>query len=84
MTIEIKRVKKQKTKRHVFGKKTFKAMDWTVGLGGGGTPYDGIYREAPPESVSFSILQVYVGVRISPVEVYERVEKSVISVCKMT
>ena len=59
-------------------------MDWTVGLGGGGTPYDGLYGEAPPESVPFSILQVYVGVRISPVEVYERVEKSVISVCKMT
>ena len=55
------------------------------GRGGGGrTPSDGLYGEAPPESVPFFILQVYEGVEISLVELYERVEKSVISVCKMT
>ena len=61
-------------------------MDWTAGRGerGGRTPSDGLYGEAPRESVPFFILQVYSRVGISLVEVYERVEKSVISVCKMT
>ena len=85
MTIEIKRVKNQKTKRQVFEKKKpYKAMDWTAGVGGGGELPLMAYREAPPESVPFFILQVYVGVGISLVEVYERVEKSVISACKIT
>ena len=46
--------------------------------GGGGTPYNGLYGEAPPESGTFFTLQVYERVGISRVEVYERVGKSVI------
>ena len=46
--------------------------------GGGGTPYDGLYGEAPPEKGTFFRLQVYERVRILLVEVYERVGKSVI------
>ena len=41
------------------------------GRGGGGTPYVGLYEEAPPERGIFSRLQVY-----------ERVGKSVIWVCE--
>ena len=67
-------------------KKTYKAMDWTAGRRGRGgrTPSDGLYGEPPRKSVRFFILQVYSRVGISLVVVYERVEKSVISVCKMT
>ena len=50
--------------------------------GGGGTPYDGLYGEAPPERGIFFRLQVYERVGISLVEVYKRVGKSVIWVCK--
>ena len=39
--------------------------------GGGGTPYDGLYGEAPPERGIFVKLRIY-----------ERVGKSVIWVCK--
>ena len=46
--------------------------------GGGGTPYDGLYGEAPLERGTFFTLQVYERVGISRVEVYERVGKSVI------
>ena len=46
--------------------------------GGGGTPYNGLYGEAPPERGTFFTLQVYKRVRFSRVEVYERVGKSVI------
>ena len=41
--------------------------------GGGGTPYNGLYGEAPPERGTFFRLQVYKRVGISQVEVYERV-----------
>ena len=51
--------------------------------GGGGTPYNGLYGEAPPESGAFSRLQVYERVGILLVEVYERVGKSAIWLCKM-
>ena len=51
--------------------------------GGGGTPYNGLYGEAPPESGTFSRLQVYERVGILLVEVYERVGKSAIWLCKM-
>ena len=37
----------------------------------GDTPYDGRYREAPPEMGIFFRLQVYEGVGISLVEVYK-------------
>ena len=49
-------------------------------LGEGGTPYNGLYREAPPERGTFFRLQVYKMVGISQDEVYKRVGKSVISV----
>ena len=38
----------------------------------GGTPYDGLYGEAPPERGIFFRLQVYERVGISLDEVYER------------
>ena len=38
----------------------------------GGAPYDGLYREAPPEMGIFFRLQVYEGVGISLNEVYKR------------
>ena len=46
--------------------------------GGGGTPYNGLYGEAPPERGTFFRLQVYKRVGISQGEVYKRVGKSVI------
>jgi len=36
-----------------------------------GTPYNGLYGEAPPESGTFLRLQVHESVGISLVEVYE-------------
>ena len=46
--------------------------------GVGGTPYTGLYGEAPPERGTFFWPQVYERVGISQVEVYKRVGKSVI------
>ena len=46
--------------------------------GEGGTPDNGLYGEVPPETGKFFRLQVYKRVRISQVEVYERVGKMVI------
>ena len=37
---------------------------------GGGTPYNGLYREAPPERGTFFRLQLYERVGISSAEVY--------------
>ena len=51
-------------------------------LGGGGTPHNGLYGEAPPEKGTFFRLQEYKRVEILLVEVYERVGKSVIWVCE--
>ena len=45
---------------------------------GGGTLYNGLHGEAPPERGTFLRLQVYKRVGISQVEVYKRVGKSVI------
>ena len=42
------------------------------GEGGRGTPYDGLYWEAPPERGIFFRLQAYQSVGISLVEVYKR------------
>ena len=39
--------------------------------GEGCTPYNGLYRAAPPERGTFFRLQVYERVRVSLVEVYE-------------
>ena len=51
--------------------------------GGGGTFYDGLYGKAPPERGTFFRLQVYESVSgISLIEVYKRMRKSVIKVCK--
>ena len=47
-----------------------------------GTPYDYLYREAPPERGTFFRLQVYERVGISLAEVYGNVGKSVIWVCE--
>ena len=45
--------------------------------GGGGTPYDDQYREAPPKRGTFFFrLQAYERGGISLVEVYKRVGKS--------
>ena len=44
----------------------------------GGTHYNGLYGEAPPERGTFFTLRVYERAGISRVEVYERVGKSVI------
>ena len=43
--------------------------------GGGGIPYDGLYREAPPERGIFFRLQVYQRVGISLIEVHKKVGK---------
>ena len=52
------------------------------GRGGEGTPYDGLYGEASPKRGTFFRLHGYEKVGISLVEVYKRVGKSVIWVCK--
>ena len=44
----------------------------------GGTPYSGLYREAPPERGTFFWPQVYKRVGISQFKGYKRVGKSVI------
>ena len=46
--------------------------------GGGGTPYNGLYGDPPPDRGTFFTLQVYERVGIARVKVYERVGKSVI------
>ena len=48
----------------------------------GGTPYDGLYGEAPLKRGIYFRLQVYERVAILLVEVYKRVGKSVIGVCE--
>ena len=50
--------------------------------GGGGTAYNGLYGEAPPERDTFFGLQAYERIGILLVEVYERVGKFVIWVCE--
>ena len=53
-------------------------LDMLYTQGGWGTPYNGLYGEAPPERGTFFRLQVCKRVGISQVEVYKRVGKSVI------
>ena len=48
------------------------------GGGGGGTPYNGLYGEAPPGKGTFFRPQVYERVGISQNEVYKRVTELVI------
>ena len=52
------------------------------GLGGGATPYNGLYGEAPPKRGTFFRLQVYKRVRISQFEVCKRVGKPDIEIFK--
>ena len=54
------------------------------GVGGGGTPYNGLSGEAPHKEIPFSSLSMWLGVWISLVETYETVWKSIISDCKKT
>ena len=55
------------------------------GLWGGGTPYSGPYREAPPRRGTFFRLQVYKRLMVSLFfEVYERVGKLLIVICART
>ena len=53
-------------------------------LGGGGTPYDSLYREAPLDTGNFFRLQVYIRLGIPLVEVYKKAGKSLVWVCKRT
>ena len=48
---------------------------------GGGTPYNGLYGEAPPERGTFFRPQVYEREGILLFGVYERVEKSINGSC---
>ena len=50
---------------------------YALDQGEGDTPYNGLHGEASPKRGTFSRLQVYERVGISPVEVYELVGKSV-------
>ena len=65
------------SKTDTFGKSTIFSSFEGVRFGEG-TPYNGPYGEAPPESGTFFRLQVYERVGISLVEVYNKVGKSVI------
>ena len=71
---------KRKKRSYTLFVQTFHFLAFYAG--GRGTPYNGLYGEAPPERGIFFRLQVYKRAGISQVEVYERVGKSVISVCK--
>ena len=63
------------------GKKaSLKNALWVNGVGtrGGGTPYNGLYGEAPPERGTFFRLEVYKRVGISGDEVYEMAGKTLL------
>ena len=60
----------------------FKSVDLGLIKKPRGTPYNGLYGEAPPERGTFFRPQVYKRVGILLVEVYGRVGKSVIFVCE--
>ena len=47
----------------------------------GGSPYNGLYGEAPPERGTFFRLQIYERVGILLVEVHGSVRESVIWIC---
>ena len=69
-------VTKSKIRWDTFSKNLKYDREWS-GVTVGGTPYNGLYGEAPPERDTFLRL---LGTFL--VEVYERVGKSVFSVCK--
>ena len=62
-------MKKLRTKYSLKQRKMWKLIVATRG----GTPYNGLYGDAPPERGTFLRLEVYERVGISRVEVYERV-----------
>ena len=66
----------------VENRQTLTGVQSRGGGGGGVTPNDGLYGEAPSERGLFFRLQVYERVGISLVEVYKRGGKSVIWVCE--
>ena len=55
---------------HETGESACRDRTWQLlsSPGGGGTPFDGLYRKAPPERGTFFRLQVYERVGISHVE----------------
>ena len=63
---------------HFFTRPGYKLAKTCLPAREGGTPYDGLYGEAPPEMGTFFRRWVYKKVGISQAEVYERVGKSVI------
>ena len=68
---------------HMINKiKFFYVHGQLPGVGGGGTPYNGLSGEAPHEEVPFSSLSIWFGVWISLVEAYETAWNSIISDCK--
>ena len=71
---------KRRKRSYILFVQTFHFLAFYAG--GRGTPYNGLYGEAPPERGIFFRLQVYKRVGILLVEVYQRVGKSVISVWK--
>ena len=77
---------KRKKGSYILFVQTFQFLALYAWRGGGGgvTPDNGLYGESPSERGTFLRLQVYTRVGISQVEVYEKVEKSVISVRKRT
>ena len=48
------------------------SISGVISAGGRGTPYNGLYGEAPPERGTFFRLRVYKRVGISQFEVYKR------------
>ena len=54
-------------KNQTFITREYKPLPW--GGGGGGTPYNGPYWDAPPERGTFVWFEVYERVEISLVEV---------------
>ena len=65
-------MRKTEIKSAVVGGKK-EAQNSRINTPRGGTSYNGLYGEAPPERGTFFRLQVYKRVGISQVQVYERV-----------
>ena len=53
MTPRLLREKKKFISKNRESKETKRLLTWMPGGGVGGTPYNGLYREAPPERGSF-------------------------------
>ena len=66
----------------ITSERLYHIQDLVYSPGGGGTSYNDLCGEAPPERGTFFRLQVYERAGTLLVEVYERVGKSVIWVCE--